>query len=336
VVQNKLSAGGGILRRPAINFNSLRVFESVARHLTITHAAEELGITHAAVSHRIRMLEARLGVRLFHRTRRGVNLTTAGSQLLPVIEEAFDRISETLKSIGGATQHQTLTVTTTPSFALRWFIPRLRSLRGSGESGFDVHLRPTLRILDIARGEADIAIRSGIPPWPGTKSEFLMPVHMTPVCSPQLLRHHTSALSPADLLKFTLLHADIGNVPVGNEWRTWFSAAGLGRQKALPGLSFQDPSLAFEAAISGAGIALGYVELITEELNSGELVRPFELQVQHDLSYHLVYAQSRENETLISAFRRWIFDQISSPSRSAKHRTWSLAGIRAPGRQRTG
>lgn len=299
------------MNRRAINFNSLRAFEAAARHLSMTRAAEELRVTHAAISHQVRMLEARLGLPLFQRTRRGVMLTAAGNALLPVLEDSLNRISEALETIVATTGHQVLAVTTTPSFALQWLVPRLGTLRGPADGGFEVHLRPTLRMLDVAHGEVDVAIRCGIPPWPGLKAELVMPAHMTPVCSPKLLHGLDLPLKPADLLKLTLLHADVGNIPIGNEWRTWLHVAGLARRGSLPGLSFQDPALAFQGAISGAGVAMGYVELLGNELLSGELVRPFDLAVRHMFAYYLAYPTSRENEPAIGEFRRWIFDQVA-------------------------
>lgn len=304
------------MNRRAINFNSLRAFEAAARHLSMTRAADELRVTHAAVSHQVRMLEARLGVALFQRTRRGVKLTAAGDALLPVLEESLDRISEALEAVRASAEHQVLTVTTTPSFALRWLVPRLNTLRGPSEGGFEVHIRPTLRMLDVGHGEADIAIRCGIPPWPGLKAELLMSANMTPVCSPKLLLGQKLPLAPADLLNFTLLHADVGNIPIGSEWRTWLHAAGLSKRSSLPGLSFQDPALSFQAAISGAGFAIGYVELLGAEFAAGTLVRPFELEVPHTFSYYLAYPPSREFEPVIAEYRRWIFGQIETSKMS--------------------
>lgn len=297
------------MNRRAINFNALRAFEAAARHLSMTRAADELRVTHAAVSHQVRLLEERLGVPLFQRTRRGVKLTAAGVALLPVLEDSLDRISEALEGLAAFGGQQTLTVTTTPSFALQWLVPRLGILRGSTKHKFEVHLRPTLRMLDVAHGEVDVTIRSGIPPWPGVTTELLLPVHMTPVCSPRLLKGQKLPLAPSDLLNFTLLHADIGNIPIGNEWRTWLHAAGLSKRSYLPGISLQDPAMAFQAAVGGAGFAIGYVELLQDELENGTLVRPFDLEVQHIFSYYLAYAPSRAADPAIDEFRRWIRDE---------------------------
>ena len=283
----------------------------------MTRAADEVRVTHAAVSHQVRLLEARLGVGLFQRTRRGVKLTAAGSALLPVLADSLDRISEALDSILDAKEH-VLTVTTTPSFALKWLVPRLGTLGRIGKGEMDINLRPAIRLLDLAGGDADIGIRCGIPPWPGLTAELLMPVHMTPMCSPRLLRDRDLPLAPADLLSFTLLHADVGNIPVGNEWRTWLHAAGLRKRSKLPGMSFQDPALSFQAAIAAAGIAIGYVELLQPELDSGELVRLFDLQVRHMFSYYVVYPTARAKEPAIGEFRDWIFDQIKLPSPSRR------------------
>jgi LysR family glycine cleavage system transcriptional activator len=254
----------------------------------------------------VRQLEESLGVRLFERGPRGVELTATGASLYPEISGAFDGIVSALNELPRGSSKSILKVTTTSSFASRWLVPRLGSWRDFQDGAIDVHLSPTLSLLDLVRDEADLAIRCGIPPWPGLTSHQLFPIHMTPVCSPRFLSSFGEMCRPTDLLNYTLLHADVGQNFIGTEWQTWFEAAGVPSHKRLPGLSFKDPALAWQAAINGLGFAIGYLELIEMDLVSQNLARPFDLVVQHPFSYYLVYSATRKPDPKITEFLKWI------------------------------
>ena len=174
------------MNRRNLHFNSLRAFEAAARQRSLSRAAQELCVTHSAVSHQIKRLEQSLGVTLFNRSNRGVRLTGVGEALLPVLTDAFDRIENTLEGFTAAKHGDSLRVTTTPTFASKWLIPRLHRWH-SLKPHQPIHLLPTLEMLDLGKGAADISIRCGVPPWPGMATELLLPIHMTPVCSPALL-----------------------------------------------------------------------------------------------------------------------------------------------------
>lgn len=291
--------------RRSLPLTSLRAFESAARLRSFSKAADELAVTHSAVSHQIKQLEAQLGTALFIRSNRGVRLTGAGETLLPVVGETFDRVAATLDGLIRPARGGALKVTATPSFAAKWLVPRLSRWRAlHGDLG--IHLVPTLRMLEFAKAEADIGIRCGIPPWPGLQADHLLPVTMTPVCSSALLAGGAALRQPRDVLRHGLIHADITGHALGEEWRTWLLAAGVCDFGDLAGLSFHDPGLAMQAAIDGLGVAIGYLELARDDLAAGRLVRPFELQVRHGFSYHLVYPAVRRSEPGVKAFRDWI------------------------------
>lgn len=299
--------------RRSLPLTSLRAFESAARQRSFSKAADELAVTHSAVSHQIKQLEAQLGTALFVRSNRGVRLTGAGETLLPVVGESFDRVAAALDGLIRPARGGALKVTTTPSFAAKWLVPRLsrwRSLHGD----LGIHLVPTLRMLEFAKAEADIGIRCGIPPWPGLQSDHLLPVTMTPVCSPALLQAGPPLRQPRDVLGHGLIHADVTGHVLGEEWRTWLLAAGVRDFGDLAGLSFHDPGLAMQAAIDGLGIAIGYLELAAADLAAGRLIRPFELQVRHGFSYYLVYPAARLNEPGLAAFRTWIRNEAADSS----------------------
>lgn len=266
-------------------------------------------MTHSAISHQIKRLEEALDVALFDRTNRGIQLTGAGQTLLPVLVDAFDKIETTLEGFSAKSQNTSLVVTTTPTFASKWLIPRLHRWNEQ-ESQPRIHLIPTLDLLDLRESNVDIAIRCGIPPWPGLNAEYLLAVHMTPICSPGFLAQHGPINAPEDVLKFNLIHADTGSHPLGEEWLVWLSAAGIHPADPPQGLSFSEPWLATQAAVDGIGMAMGYIEFIQSDLLSGGLVQPFDLQVKNALSYYLVYPAYGKNDLEIGAFRQWIINEV--------------------------
>lgn len=296
------------MNRGTLPLNSLRAFEASARQSSFSKAAEELCVTHSAVSQQIKQLEELLGVKLFRRTNRGVQLTDPGQTLLPILIESFDRIGETLDGLAKGSGEDTISVTTTPSFATKWLVPRLRRWREQQED-LSIHLQPTLRFLDLVKGEADVGIRCGTPPWRGLNADLVLPIHMTPVCSPSFLEGRNQLRTPRDILEFALVHADITGHDLGEEWRTWLTAAGVTDVVRLDGLSFHDPNLALQAAVDGLGIAMGYLELAEHDISAGRLVSPFSLAVRHPFSYYLTYPGTRAQTPKIKAFRNWIMDE---------------------------
>jgi LysR family glycine cleavage system transcriptional activator len=302
---------GHAVNRRNLPLNALRACEAAARHLSFSKAADELCVTHAAVSHQIKLLEEQLGVTLFRRSNRGVRLTEAGETLVPVLGEAFDRIGGALDGLVAKPRDRALRVTLTPLFASRWLMPRLGRLRAA-HPGLEVGLLPSLRLVDLVAGEADLGVRCGIPPWSGLVADFLLPVTLTPLCSPAVLDGEPPLKTPVDLLRQTLIHADVGDGRQGEEWRLWFAAAGLPDAASTRGLSFHDPGLALQAAADGLGVAMGYAELTLPEVGAGHLVRPFDIAARHPFSYYLVHAEARRDEAEIAAFRQWILEEATT------------------------
>jgi LysR family transcriptional regulator, glycine cleavage system transcriptional activator len=296
-------------QRRQLHLNALKAFEAAARHLSLTFAAEELGVTQAAVSHHIRQLETHLGVALFKRRSRGIDLTPAGEILAPVVRESFSCIGDALELLADAKPGQPLTVTATPIFASRWLIPRLG--RHSGEAvRINIRLLPNLRLLDLRRREADIAVRCGIPPWPGLDAEILVPIHLAPVCSPQFLEEFGPIKEPRDLLHLPLLHADTPDREDGEEWRRWFGHVGIKELPSTQPLSFHEPMLSMQAAVNGLGVGMGYSELIDADLVTGALVQPLPISVRHPYSYYLVYPPERRRDDEVRRFRDWILREV--------------------------
>ena len=306
--------------RRLLHLNALKAFEAAARHLSLTVAAEELGVTQAAVSHHIRQLETHLGVALFKRRSRGIDLTPAGEILAPVVHELFSRIGSALELLADTKPGQPLTVTATPIFASRWLIPRLGSRTGE-EMQLNIRLLPNLRLLDLRRREADIAVRCGIPPWAGLEAELLVPIHLTPVCSAQFLERHGPIREPRDLLRLPLIHADTPDREDGEEWQRWFGSLGIAGQTSVQPLSFHEPMLSMQAAANGLGIGMGYCELIEADLANGTLHQIFPITTPHPYSYYLVYPPERRRDDEVRRFRDWILSEARDAAPATANKT---------------
>ena len=295
------------MNRRDLQLNALRAFEAAGRHLSFTRAADELHVTHAAISHHVKALEEALGTALFERRHRRVALTEAGQVLLPVLSESLDRVAETLDGLG--TGPRALTVTLTPSFASRWLIPRLGRFRARHPE-IDVRLAPSLRFVDLAREACDMAVRCGDGDWPDLVVEPLLAIAMTPVCSPALAAGPVPLGTPADLVHHTLIHADVGEARIGAEWRMWLDGAGVTGVEPTGGLSLHDPAMALQAAVDGLGVAIGYTVLAAADLAAGRLVAPF-ATVDHEFAYYVVYPKTTATPPNIAAFRDWLVSEAA-------------------------
>lgn len=290
--------------RKRLNLKALRAFECAARLGSFSRAADELCVTHAAISHQIKALEQQLKAELFIRQGNGVELSNSGKRLQPHIKAAFDKMEAAIDTAFTLTRGKSVGVTATPSFASKWLVPRLARFR-SRYPDIDVRVQPTLAYLNFEES-VDVGIRCGKPPWAGLKHDPLMPIHLMPVCSPAFLAGIPKPKKPEDLLKVPLIHADIDTRPVGEEWQLWLTAYGVNSPSALPGESFHDPALAMNAALNGFGLAMGYQELMADEIAAGQLVTPFPKPVRHPLSYYLVYRDLGSEPESVGKFRKWM------------------------------
>jgi LysR family glycine cleavage system transcriptional activator len=298
-----------VLKR--LPLNSLRAFEAVARKRSFSRAADELHVTHAAVSHQIKALEEYIGVPVLKRGR-VIELTDAGRRLFPILSESLDKVSDAINGIRAPKTGYVLNVSLTGTFASKWLIPRLAKFL-SDHPDIDVRLRSSYRFVDFSRESYDAAIRCGHGDWPDLFTTFLMPVDFIPVCSLAYIKKvsQTGMLKLNDLRHCRLLHADIGQHRVGEEWSTWLGAAGLSFEPDR-GISFYDPSLAMQAAIEGLGIAIGYDTLVADDLASGRLVAPFDFKVRAALSYYFVCPKKNAELAKIACFRDWISAEARS------------------------
>lgn len=290
-------------RLPPLNL--LRGFEAAARHLSFTRAAEELNVTQAAVSHQIKLLEEHLGMPLFQRMIRKLRLTDEGQTLLPVVQDAFARIADTLATLRADEGKHTLTVGLEPSFGANWVSPRLGRFWAQ-HPGVDLRLHHSRHRVDFAREELDLAVRWGRDDWPNLSAERLMGLAFTPVCSPALLEGAQPLRTPADLARHTLLHdCDYDG------WRQWLTTAGDQEIKAESGIVIDDTNVLTQAAIDGQGIALCGLALVTNHLAAGRLVRPFAHCIDTGLAYYVICPPAARQRPLVRDFIDWLHAQAA-------------------------
>ena len=293
------------LRRSLPPLNALRAFESAARHLSLSLAANELSVTPAAISHQVRLLEDHIGLPVFERNGRGLVLTDAGAAGLRDLREAFAHLSAAMDAIGSLGETGTLTVSVPPSFAAKWLLPRLHAFERERPE-IDVHVSASVQLADFARDRVDVAVRYGAGGYSDVFFEKLLTEAVVPVCSSELLNGKVLR-SARDLVSLTLLHDDSpDNDPSCPNWEMWLRAAGVDDVEVDRGPRFNQSSLVIESAVLGRGVALAKSTLAAEDIRSGKLVRPFEAERPVDFAYYFVAPRAKLNLPKVVYFRDWL------------------------------
>lgn len=296
------------MTRPLPPLSALRAFESAGRHLSFTKAAAELNVTPAAVGHQVKALEALLEVPLFRRLTRALRLTDAGQAALPTLSQGFDKLAQGVEQMRAHSERGVLTISVSPSFGAMWLVPRLEDFRRR-HPDIEIRIDGTDRLVDVARGEADVALRYGPGGYNGVRVDRLFGQVNTPVCSPALLRGAHPLRQPDDLRHHTLLHVEWKDAEAS--WRMWLLAAGLHDIDSTRGPRFNQESMAVQAARDGHGVALVGDMLVADDLATGRLVRPFDPSLSTPLtfSYYLLSAPDRAGQPKVAAFRDWLLDE---------------------------
>jgi LysR family transcriptional regulator, glycine cleavage system transcriptional activator len=286
---------------------AVRVFEAVARHLSFTRAGEELGMTQAAVSYQIKLLEERVGTPLFLRRPRQVELTEAGQQLAGPVTRAFEMLVE---AFGPTLQQErnTLFVTSVHGFAARWLVQRLGRFQ-LAHPDLAVRLDTSNAVADFARDGVDVALRSGLGEWPGLVTHKLLPNYFAPILSPKLAETIGGVHTPQDLLKLPIID------PHDPWWGLWLAAAGVegqgGDLTSRPDTRLGSQYFDGEVAISGGGVGLLCPAYFRAELADGRLIQPFDLLYTDVTSIWLAYPHARRNEHKIRVFREWLLAEAA-------------------------
>lgn len=286
--------------------NALRAFEVAARYQNFSRAAEELHVTQGAVSRQIKVLEDYLGLELFHRLPQGLELTERGKVLLPDVSESFQKIIRITQKV--TSEDESIKVLAAPTIGTRWLVPKLRQFKethpklnvsaGIFHSSYD----------EFFKGNYDCGIdcsETGGARPDNLVATLLRQEKLTPVCSPGLIKQ-APLLEPKDLKSHTLLHP---NPSDPYDWRKWLEAVGLSNIDLNSGLRFDTLEMAVQAAVAGLGVAMADLLLIRNELDSGQLVAPFDVVVSDDTGYYFFWPNDRSDDPKIAAFRDWLLQE---------------------------
>lgn len=283
---------------------AIRVFEAAARHLSFTRAGEELGMTQAAVSYQIRILEERLGAPLFLRRPREVQLTSLGKELARPTTEAFNILRETYAPAVG--KKGTLSISAPASIAMHWLSQRLGKFQ-LDHPELAVRMDSSDTIVDFARDDFDAAIRYGKGDWPGLECHWLMDYSFSPMLAPELARE-VGVKTPADLLKLRIIDS------CSPSWSLWMDQVGVEYPEIvpIPGLALGSQVYEGRAALAGQGVAMLTPRFFRFELATGSLVQPFPVEARNGKSFWLVYPTASRNRKSIRQFHRFLLDEVAA------------------------
>ncbi|MFK0275341.1 LysR substrate-binding domain-containing protein [Ensifer sp. NPDC090286] len=296
------------LRRLLPSAASLIVFEAAGRHQNFTRAANELGMTQAAVSYAVRGLEEQLGVPLFHRVHRAVELTEAGEKFHADVSVGLSRIQKSAEDIRAKGRETNVTLAASTAFASMWMLPRLNRMREDLPE-IDLRIQTSVRDLDLEEEPIPLGIRGGDPShWPRYHAALLADEVVNAVATPAYIERHGLPKTAADLPNHNLIHLE---EPVRRacDWTEWFASAGHAYPKQARRLSINDYVLVIQAVLSGEGVALGWEHLIYPQIRSGALVPVAGHVLKTGLAFYVVWPRSRELNAQAKRVRDWLLDE---------------------------
>ncbi len=293
--------------------NSLRAFEVAGRHLSFRKAAEELGVTPAAISQSIKALEDYLGMPLFVRTTRKLRLTEPAEQALSGIRHGFEILHESILRLGTGRGKNILTVSVSPSFGSRWLMPRIERFQAQFPQ-ISVRIEVTNAHANFRHDGVDVALRHGQGVYEERlHSELLIEDAAFPVCSPSLVKRPGSLSDPKAVFKYKLLHGDwsVENHAAPN-WQKWLRHAGVGKSDIREGLRVTTDDMLIQAAINGMGMAIATHALVSEDLTAGRLIKPFadQFDMPTEFQHYIVFPKEKSGDRKVQAFRAWAHAEI--------------------------
>jgi DNA-binding transcriptional LysR family regulator len=288
---------------------NLVAFEAAARHLSLTRAAKELGITREAVSRQIRILEDHLGVKLFDRLHRAVALTPPGRKFQTVVRQSLESVAYVTGAIRRPTLPFRITVASTIAIATFWLTPRLAAFR-SRYPNVEIHVAISDEPKDLIADEIDVGLRYGDGSWPGLDAFRLFDIHSFPVCSPDYLRNAAPLETPADLLNHKLVNLD-GAMHASEDWWWWLKEHGVFVPKTVEKLGFDSYDNVIQVALDGHGIALGFSGLVTDLISEGKLLRPIDASLSKGMAVYLVIPSAIKPARRVRHFKDWILEEAA-------------------------
>ncbi|MEM7061076.1 MAG: transcriptional regulator GcvA [Pseudomonadota bacterium] len=303
---------------------ALRAFEAAARHMSFAKAAKELFVTPAALSYQIKQLEDHLGVAVFRRMNRAVDLTDEGQALLPGVRDGFDNLRQAIRAVNKLKDEATLTITAGPAFTAKWLAPRFFRF-ADDHPEFELRFVASLRAMDFDIDGVDAAIRFGTEPDIRYYSEVLSDEWLTPVCAPQMV---TAFAGEQGIDTAHLLHDEsldfMENVP---NWPAWAAAAGMSGD-FTHGARFTNADHAIDVALEGGGIALGRVVLVARYLENNRLIAPFPMALHTGGQYRFVCPKGHETKPRLATLLAWLREEISDVPRVMENRDVTHMGGR--------
>ncbi len=292
---------------------ALKAFESSARHLSFTKAAEELFVTQAAISHQIKSLEDKTGVKLFKRYNRSLQLTTDGQIYLLSIMESLEQLEKASRQLVNRNTKNMLNISLLPSFATKWMAKRIWRFQEKFPD-IEVSISAFEWLVDFKREEIDIAIRYGRGNWPDVHSELLFEEKVFPICSRAVSNKLEKNPDPNILLNHKLAHDDFSS----EDWQMWFKEANIPLTKEITGTRFSHTVMMLESIENGKGFALGRTPLVIDDLKRKILYAPFNICIPSDYAYYFVCKKGDEKLPQIKNFRDWIFAEAKKSKKLAE------------------
>ncbi len=292
---------------------ALRALEATSRHLSFTRAAEELYISQSAVSHQIRHIEDLWNFKLFERQGRRLIITKEGQMVVPVVRDFLDNMNRTLNEITNQESRSSIRISLVQSLAVKWLVPRLGKFNELYPD-INVWISTTDNLVNFTADEVDIAIRLGHGIWPDLHIDPLLKEYVFPVCSPRFLKRHSMPKQPTDLYNYPLLYRH--SFDICPRWRDWFKDAGIAIKSLPRGSRFPDTALSVQAAIDHQGIALARSAHVEQDLESGRLVKLFNIYSESSVSYFLVCPHKLVEQRRIAVFRKWLLQEAAVSQKS--------------------
>ena len=289
--------------------NALKAFESAGRHMSFTEAAKELHVTPAAISHQIKTLESYLGVKLFHRKNRSLELTVAAQACWPGLRKGFDHLGAAIERIQSTAVAEPLLISAPPIFGAKWLVPRIAEF-SVAHPEVQIRIDPLQKISELEGPETDVAVRFGRGRYPGLRAQRLMSQEVFPVCSPELLRGEHPLVSPEDLCWHTLIHFDPTFYdPDWPQWEKWLRAAGVASIDASIGPHFSSPNFTIQAVLEGQGVSLAVSLMADELVAQGQLIQLFDVNYPGNYGYYGVVSEEKVEEPRVNAFWEWLISE---------------------------
>jgi len=285
--------------------NPLRAFEVAARHLSFTHAADELCVTQGAISRSVKALEDYLGEALFERTGHGLALTERSETFAARLSEGFNHLGEAADEFRGIRSPRTLTVRTYTSFLIGFLIPHLPDFQVR-HPDIKVHLVSATDVAEFTREQVDVRIRYGRGQWKNVESTLLFKDEVRPICSPRLLDPAKRPYPIETLQQHVLLHQEMRRA----DWSHWLAQLGAAGLKPRDDIVFDELSIAYQAAIAGLGLVMAQKAYFRREVSEGALFEPFEDVLVRDFGYYLTVPLMRRDSQHVRIFKRWLLETV--------------------------